>query len=1297
LGVPLLPTVVTISGPTGLRPDGDMDMGVSRTVALDPMDCTPAIGGGVMAMAVHRTQSRTVVFEPQPSVWHQHMESKTQLLVGNANGSRFGSFLHAPGHHQQQSLSSSAMTTSTSPSMQSDPSSPTSSPMSTSNGTGIPTLPLIVITPPTPINSSTVIPAPSQSPPPSAAPTSMGPPSLPVRPSTSIIPSSTTTTSPNRSRVRNSSTANNNGNGTKSKKRSTATVSSSSSSAVPITTPSRVVRKNNGQTAAATNGSHVSMVAPQHGLRRRSTFLTPSNTSTSSRNSATVHPISTTITTTATNTTVTAVATPVSPTVITIDGPPTTTNGNTSSGVRALKEPIDLTGTDDDDDDVKEVKRVSDNNNNNNNSSGNTSSELMGVTKLTIGEPFTWDCQLCTYNNTATPVTNDDILICDMCGIPMGSSGPTPRTTTSSSSNSNSNGKDKDEVATVGGTSPQHESQTNGRVFYYGDDGPKLENPGVYVCLTCTTDRASRPSITGFGAGLCRDCAEQCHHRRGHAVEWIGHKREAKCDCIAAGTPVSLANGLSIPIEELANNINELNVLSYDIETNGIVEGQQTAFYPKGERKCVQLTLSDGRTLVCTPDHLIRTTKGDVKAADLVLNKSKIICGAEQPVFTTPIQDELDIESKWTLTAGDMKFTAATAVERNRAMIFSRIVGAILTDGSIKKAAITAYLGHQLDVDSFVNDIKTLVPDARDVQIYFDNNTWNVSLPLKLSKAIRALIDQQHHLPDFVTTLPKSLLREFLGGLFGGDGSTVYLDNKLSLFGGLGLRARATVHTQDRLKTMINEIKNYLGRFGIDASVQVPCDTSASKKNKLKGGNKKVSIVLLVANLSILQFGQTIGFRYCCHKSARLTAAMSWLRLQSTVESHNDKLVAQVYDLCGYEGAVKNGRLVRTALKMRMQPAYRKAKQDGNANGAFLSSFITLTESDIHIKLKKVWNEKQGVPVAAKCKRSKYLTKNPRQWLTEIGAIHLFEEKKNDSNVQAGVDESTDDDEFASLEAEPPMQKEHRPTTYAVPRGNMFLPTMTLTVVDSRPVAGLRPVYDITVPRYHLFVANGIVVHNCGKHDRFRYACSRSCSLSVRPAAVLPALPQPSIVAPLATAPSLSSSIASASSFIAPALPAIERSLSSLPSLTSSQSSSTSSSSSSSPSSPALVPPSSSSSSSIMTSSSSTSIAIAAPSRPSSLTVPPRSLTQGHIGRSNSASPMASSPATALLPPSLPGFDNYNHNFDLPPKFCYANCRFWGSTSDRTALYIRWKPHEEPVNHNDSACCYPYLCCSILT
>src|SRR5205823_14564734 len=75
--------------------------------------------------------------------------------------------------------------------------------------------------------------------------------------------------------------------------------------------------------------------------------------------------------------------------------------------------------------------------------------------------------------------------------------------------------------------------------------------------------------------------------------------------CIAAGTPVLLANGTARRIEEMPGAGGA--VLFGPNSDNRLGRAMQAEALARGERDCVSLVLQDGRELTCTPDHEILT------------------------------------------------------------------------------------------------------------------------------------------------------------------------------------------------------------------------------------------------------------------------------------------------------------------------------------------------------------------------------------------------------------------------------------------------------------------------------------------------------------------------------------------------------------------------------------------------------------------------------------------------------------------------------------------------------------------
>ena len=108
-------------------------------------------------------------------------------------------------------------------------------------------------------------------------------------------------------------------------------------------------------------------------------------------------------------------------------------------------------------------------------------------------------------------------------------------------------------------------------------------------------------------------------------------------NCVAEGTLVALADGTSVPVEDVQVGA---DVLGYHAalgpgETEGLIARQVHAVLDRGVRECVELLFGDGRTLVCTPDHRIRTADCRwVTAGKLVVATDEVAVAVEYPNAT---------------------------------------------------------------------------------------------------------------------------------------------------------------------------------------------------------------------------------------------------------------------------------------------------------------------------------------------------------------------------------------------------------------------------------------------------------------------------------------------------------------------------------------------------------------------------------------------------------------------------------------------------------------------------------------
>jgi DNA-directed RNA polymerase II subunit RPB2 len=521
---------------------------------------------------------------------------------------------------------------------------------------------------------------------------------------------------------------------------------------------------------------------------------------------------------------------------------------------------------------------------------------------------------------------------------------------------------------------------------------------------------------------------------------------EMERDCESGDTQIVTTNGLSVLIKNMGDLKSE--VLGWDEKTGLMIPSKQTGFMYKGKRECVKLTFQDGRTKICTPEHPILTSENKwIKAQDVLNNKIK-------SSVTYPLADfneEIKSCNNWSINVGEMLFQTNNTENYTKTLILSKLLGYLLTDGNIyntdKNLSGVIFLGHMIDVNSFIKDLNMLCTTR---QTKFESkNLYQVRIPYSLLKNIIQLegiitgkrVTQSAQLPAFILEpdCPLPIVREFLGGLFGGDGHTCVLGmhrGKRDILSSISFSQTKNKLHLDSLTKMMDDIKILLSRFDIHkVTIQKFKETSHSKVNKLNEDNDRNYQLTLHLDIDeLIPFHDKIGFRYCSHKTQRLEAGVSYKRLRNEVVRQHNWLVEKVDELTNFSEIKKENptKIVHT------KEAIKQSVEELKKIEPLVHEYAIPSTHDITDHL--INGTKFG-----KFTSSSFPT--AEEYLKEIGAIEWF-----------------CNDEYE--------------TSYGVNRRCEGLPTMNLKVIDIRP-AGIHDVYDIEVENTHSFLANGIVAHNC--------------------------------------------------------------------------------------------------------------------------------------------------------------------------------------------------------------------------
>ena len=518
--------------------------------------------------------------------------------------------------------------------------------------------------------------------------------------------------------------------------------------------------------------------------------------------------------------------------------------------------------------------------------------------------------------------------------------------------------------------------------------------------------------------------------------------------CIAAGTPVLLANGTSRRIEQLP--VGGGVRLFGPTSDARLATATQTEMMIRGERDCVALVLQDGRRLTCTPDHEVLLVDGRwVRADELVPGQDRVVMGLEGPL-DEPGPDE----QGYCLVAGQFEFSMESPEERLRTLAFARLLGHLLSDGSISVARQGRMsVGQAIDRQVVLDDIE-LLTGKRPAASKYDERKWSIVLPQELTDAAIALpgvrvgrrINQPPSLPQLVLddACPVAVLREFLGGLFGADGHAPSLHRWGRNPGEASLSMPAYSQSArpehvSQARQQMQGIVALLARCGVrvqGAAVrEYPVRIAASSYPQARDGVARTEIRLELPNG--LSFVERVGFRYCVDKQLRAAAAAVYWRTVEAIHRQRlwmaDRLVELHQAQTGKSFAATRAFAAAEleALETPVFPHY--SLLEGHDRFSRLPSRDARSFQPLH-------RDSCGFPA-------------PTELFEQIGAR----------------------DWFASWEHQ---QDGGRSKHYCVAKDSLTLPTFSLQVIDRR-TAGRHAVFDLAVDDLHAFAAGSVCVHNC--------------------------------------------------------------------------------------------------------------------------------------------------------------------------------------------------------------------------
>jgi hypothetical protein len=461
---------------------------------------------------------------------------------------------------------------------------------------------------------------------------------------------------------------------------------------------------------------------------------------------------------------------------------------------------------------------------------------------------------------------------------------------------------------------------------------------------------------------------------------------------VVGETLMTLANGTSVRVADLAGRNHK--ALTWNGE--GIAPGSSLQVSCLGKQPCLRVTLMDGRTITCTSDSkfLVRDRSNSYswkRVSEVDRSHDLIVCGTEAPEDVVGAD-----EQGWRLEVEGRIFDMTPGC-RDSTLAFARLLGFLNADGRLGVSNgninCSLFIGNLLAVENARDDIELLI--GVRPSYYLDENetygtVYSVFIPKALSSLFLALPGQETGRrslspnptwPFFLSerTCPRAVLREFAGGMMGGDGNAPCIMNREgrkdtdSLIHNQFLLMSTLCEHEKGLQKKLQGFCDILERLGIPQCYVSPNPTIISFESKSTKEIKHRAVHRVYQrHVSDCRFLEKVGFRYCPHKNQRLTASQTLWRFEETVvQQRRDtfELAKEIYR----SGGLSQVKALEAA----------KSQMLSRSNILFPPAISKLSKSGFNKFLK------EGHPATTNL-RCVCDVPQTSDWLQRIGALHYF-------------------------------------------------------------------------------------------------------------------------------------------------------------------------------------------------------------------------------------------------------------------------------------------------------------------
>ena len=378
--------------------------------------------------------------------------------------------------------------------------------------------------------------------------------------------------------------------------------------------------------------------------------------------------------------------------------------------------------------------------------------------------------------------------------------------------------------------------------------------------------------------------------------------------CLSWDTEILLSDGVTVKrIGEMKNSDTVLTVNKTDLTTE---PSRIHSKFVKIPEKMLKITTISGRVIKCTDDHplLVKTGKGkyEMKAADKLTEEDCLVIKHTQKYLEIDKDNKFMIKAESVSEQYKLELLKLGLLDRNFTQnemeIMARLLGANITDGHIDIKGnyydSDFALGEENDVYELVDDIMKLgfsapsvnrqtthykdISRGKDVEYktYAVQKNGVFAYFLSLLGAFSGKKTEQiRKLPEWILNANNGVIREFLSGFIGGDGSK--LAAQKNKYG--GHRVTMSSISQTTIKKYLNETIEYvksisklLTRFKINTRV-------SHKPANYDDDKIHVCLDFETTNENLTKFIDIVGFRYCNEKRRNSALPIEYIKSKSHI------------------------------------------------------------------------------------------------------------------------------------------------------------------------------------------------------------------------------------------------------------------------------------------------------------------------------------------------------------------------------------------------------------------------------